>query len=184
VSDVAAAGARQRFSLSVSVFVIVRDAEQKLLLLRRAHTGWHDGSFSLPAGGHDGAQPLAASAARELREETGLQASADDLRLVHLLHCAAGDAGTEWLGAFFSAESWTGTPALMEPEKHDHLDWHALQALPANTIAYVRQGIELGLRGIRFSTYGEFGCPPSARSGRAANATTQPTSPSHRIVEG
>lgn len=162
---------RQRFALSVSVFVIVRNAQNQVLLLRRANTGWHDGHFSLPAGGHDGAEPLAAAAARELCEETGLRASTDDLQLVHLLHCAAGDSGTEWLGAFFSAEGWSGTPQLMEPDKHDHLGWHALDALPGNTIAYVRQGIESGLRGVRFSTFGDFG-------------GAQPAAPSHRIVEG
>lgn len=151
------ANARQRFALSVSVFVIVRNAEQQVLLLRRANTGWHDGHFSLPAGAHDGAEPLAAAAARELREETGLRASPDDLRLVHLLHCAAGDSGTEWLGAFFSAERWTGTPELREPDKHDLMAWHSLDDLPGNTIAYVRQGIASGLQGIRFSTFGEFG---------------------------
>ena len=144
---------RQRFALSVSVFVIVRSAD-KVLLLRRANTGWKDGCYSLPAGSHDGQEPLAVAAARELHEETGLQADPADLQLVHLVHCAAGDSGQEWLGAFFSAESWSGTPELREPDKHDQLGWYALDDLPADTIAYTRQGIELGAQGVRFSTQG------------------------------
>ena len=138
---------RQRFTLSLSVFVIVRDAD-RILLLRRANTGWKDGLHSLPAGAHDGNEPLAVAAARELREETGLVANPDDLRLVHLLHCAPTDGNGEWLGAFFLAEAWTGTPALAEPDKHDHIGWHGLAALPDTLIDYTRQGIELGLRGI------------------------------------
>jgi len=71
--------------LSVSVFVIVRSSE-KILLIRRANTGWRDGFFSLPAGGHDGAETLAAAAVRELQEETSLSAKEEDMKLVHLLH--------------------------------------------------------------------------------------------------
>ena len=144
---------RQRFSLNVSVFVLVSESDN-ILLLRRSNTGWKDGFFSLPAGGHDGNETLAQSAARELREETGLIAEPEHMKLVHLIHCNSGDSGSEWLGAFFSAEKWTGTPTLMECNKHDHIGWHPLNNLPANTIPYTRQGIELSSSGVEFSSYG------------------------------
>jgi len=144
---------RRRFALNVSVFVLVRQAES-VLLLRRANTGWKDGFYSLPAGVHDGAEPLSAAASRELREETGLTASADKLRLAHVLHCASSESGTEWLGAFFEADEWTGTPRLAEPDKHDHLGCFAVNDLPPNIIPYTRQGIEASIRGVPFSTYG------------------------------
>jgi 8-oxo-dGTP diphosphatase len=144
---------RERFRLSASVFVVVRRGGQ-VLLLRRAGTDWHDGDYSLPAGGVDGGEALDAAAARELREETGLEVSPDDLRLAHVLHSRAGDGGSEWLGAFFVAERWHGEPRLMEPHKHDALDWFALDALPARTIPYTRQGIEACARGVAFSRFG------------------------------
>ncbi|WP_243049244.1 NUDIX domain-containing protein [Dyella sp. RRB7] len=144
---------RKRHTLSVSVFVIVRDAQQ-ILLLRRAQTGWKDGYLSLPAGAHDGEETLEQAAVRELREETGLHAQSEDLRLVHLLHCKTGDSGNEWLGAFFLAEHWHGVPVLSEPDKHDQLGWHPLDDLPEELLAYTRQGLEQGLQGIPFSTFG------------------------------
>lgn len=144
---------RERFGVSVSVFVIVRSGEQ-MLLLRRANTGWKDGFFSLPAGGHDGAETLAAAAARELKEETSLHAEVCDMKLVHLLHCNTGDSGGEWLGAFFEAEKWSGEPHLAESEKHDRIGWYAIGDLPSNTIPYTRQGIELSQRKVAFSVYG------------------------------
>jgi 8-oxo-dGTP diphosphatase len=98
--------------------------------------------------------------ARELEEETGLEVAPADLRLAHLLHCHAGEGGAEWLGAFFVAERWTGEPRLMEPDKHDAIGWFALDALPARTIAYTRQGIAACARAIPFST---FGWPPPGR---------------------
>ena len=103
---------RERFTLSVSVFVIVRSGKH-VLLLRRANTGWKDGFISLPAGAHDGTETLAAAAARELEEETSLRADQQDMRLVHLLHCNAGDSGGEWLGVFFQAQRWRGEPTLL-----------------------------------------------------------------------
>jgi 8-oxo-dGTP pyrophosphatase MutT (NUDIX family) len=63
----------RRFDLNVSVFVVVMRGSQ-VLLLRRSNTGWHDDYYSLPAGGHDGGETLVQAAARELREETGLNA--------------------------------------------------------------------------------------------------------------
>jgi 8-oxo-dGTP pyrophosphatase MutT (NUDIX family) len=144
---------RKRYAMSVSVFVVVRH-EEKVLLLRRARTGWKDGCWSFPAGAHDGGETLEQAAVRELREETGLDVSADDLRLIHLMHCRNGDDGGEWLGAFFLAERWAQSPVLGEPDKHDRIGWYPLHDLPAPMIAYAQQGLELGLGGQPFSTFG------------------------------
>jgi len=143
---------RDRFMLSVSVFVIVRSAES-VLLLRRINTGWKDGCFSLPAGGHDGKETLAAAAVRELEEETSLRADEKDMKLVHLLHCNSVDSGGEWMGAFFEATKWTGEPVLGEREKHDKLGWHPISDLPSDIIPYTKQGIELSIQEIMFSSY-------------------------------
>jgi 8-oxo-dGTP diphosphatase len=144
---------RQRFVLSVSVFVVV-ERGREVLLLRRAGTGWKDGWYSLPAGGLDGGEPLAAAAARELREETGLEAAPGDLRLVHLLHCRSGDTGGEWLGAFFHAGRWSGEPRITEPQRHDAIGWHDRDALPDPTIEYTRQALAAIGEGRSSSTFG------------------------------
>ncbi|MBR7559354.1 NUDIX domain-containing protein, partial [Mycobacterium tuberculosis] len=81
----AAESKRVRFQLSVSVFMLLRRGAQ-VLCLRRARTGWMDGHFSVPAGGHDGAEPLLQAALREAREEVGVVIVPGDARLVHTLH--------------------------------------------------------------------------------------------------
>lgn len=139
--------------MSVSVFVIVRQ-DDNVLLLRRAHTGWKDGCWSLPAGAHDGNETLEQSAVRELREETGLEAASQDLHLTHVLHCRTGDDGSEWLGMFFLVKRWKHAPVLGEPSKHDEWGWFALDQLPVPTIDYTRQGLQHSLAGIAFSTFG------------------------------
>jgi len=144
---------RQRFSLTTSVFVMLHH-EGRVLLLRRANTGWKDGYLSLPAGSHDGGEPLASAAARELREETGVVVESSALHLVHLMHCRSGDAGAEWLGAFFRADAWRGEPRLMESDKHDHLGWYAAAQLPADVIPYTAQGIRCAMQGVPYSDFG------------------------------
>lgn len=149
----ASAPVRQRHALNASVFVVVR-RDEDILLLRRANTGWKDGQWSAPAGSHDGGETLEQAAARELREETGLEAHPHDMRLIHLLHCRAGDNGGEWLGAFFLATQWQGEPTIREPEKHDGLAWYPAGQLPDQMVDYTRQGIALGLQGTAFSAFG------------------------------
>lgn len=144
---------RQRFQLTTSVFVIVRK-ENYVLLLRRSNTGWMDGFLSLPAGSHDGGEPLTVAAARELREETGLVAGPGTLRMAHLMHCRVGDSGVEWLGAFFLAEHWEGTPELVESGKHDYLGWYDWTQLPEDLISYTAQGIRCAFEGMPYSNFG------------------------------
>jgi 8-oxo-dGTP diphosphatase len=76
------------------------------------------------------------------------------MKLVHLLHCQSGDGGSEWLGAFFLAQKWSGEARLVEVDKHDRIGWYALDDLPAEIIAYTKQGIEMSEVGVPFSTFG------------------------------
>lgn len=144
---------RDRFPMTTSVFVMLHVAG-RVLLLRRGNTGWKDGYLSLPAGSHDGGEPLAVAAARELREETGVVALPGALRLAHLMHCRSGDAGSEWLGAFFRADAWRGEPCLMEMDKHDHIGWYPSDRLPDDVIPYTAQGIRCALDGVAYSEFG------------------------------
>ena len=60
---------RERYNLSIAVFVLVLRGNE-ICMLRRANTGWMDGCYSLPAGGLEYGETLSCAAARELAEET------------------------------------------------------------------------------------------------------------------
>ena len=137
------------FLLNISIFVLIRQGSS-ILLLHRKNTGWQDNKWSLPAGRHDGGQPLSEAAARELLEETGLVVNPSDLDMVHLQHHKIGRDGQEWLGVFFSASDWKGQPMLLEPDKHDDLAWH--ETLPETMVDYVRLALEKIAIGQRFSS--------------------------------
>jgi ADP-ribose pyrophosphatase YjhB (NUDIX family) len=122
---------RERFKLSVSVFLILKK-ENQILLLKRSNTGWMDGYFSIPAGALDGDETLSDAIIREAKEEVSVDVLKNDLTLVHTIHCFIN--GEEWLGQFFLAEKWGGNIKVNEPDKHSEVKWVDVNNLPENTI--------------------------------------------------
>ncbi|VEB98491.1 8-oxo-dGTP diphosphatase [Cedecea lapagei] len=142
---------RERHQLSVAVFVVLRRADD-ICLIRRAHTGWMDGFYSLPAGGLEHGETLLQAAAREAGEETGVAISPAQLRSAHSMHVKTEDRS--WLGHFFLCSDWQGEPYVAEPDKHSELRWVNIRQLPENTVPYVKQAIEAIIAGEIYSEYG------------------------------
>ena len=117
--------------MSASVFVMLIK-EGEICMLRRKGTGWMDGSISIPAGGLDAGETIRAAAAREAYEEVGVNVAPENLHYVHTLHSKTEDR--TWLGHFFQATIWEGTPSLRELDKHSDLQWTPVTALPSETI--------------------------------------------------
>lgn len=141
---------RERFKLSVSVFVIFRN-EDKILFIKRSNTGWMDGYFSLPAGKMDEHESPAKAAVREVVEEIGVDTKSDNLQLVHTMYNLT--HGQEWIGMYFLCHAWEGEATIKEPRKHSELRWEPITKMPENTIPYVRQAIENWAQNITYSEY-------------------------------
>lgn len=103
---------------------IVKDG--RLLLFRRLRAP-DAGCWSIPGGKVDFLEPVEAALRREVAEETGLVLGA--LRLL----CVTDQIyeAEHWVAPTYLAETFTGEPTLLEPEKHEGLDWFALDALPS-----------------------------------------------------
>jgi len=142
---------RERFKLSASVFVVIK-RDEEVLWLRRSGTGWLDGLYSVPAGALDGGETALRAAAREAREETCVEIDLNHLKLKHVTHCLT--EGNEWMGWFYEATHWRGTPRLGEPDKHDDLRWGRLSEVSFPVVPYVRQALEMMENG---EVYSEFG---------------------------
>lgn len=142
--------ARENFKAIAAVYVIMR-RENQILMIRRQNTGYEDGNYSLPAGHHDGGETLIRAAAREAREEVGVEIVPSDLHLVHVMHKDSPEG--ERIGFFFEASRWIGEPQNAEPDKCDDVRWVTFGDWPQNMHGQVRDVLEAIGRGQTYSDY-------------------------------
>lgn len=132
----------ERFRLAAAVYGILRDGD-RVLLLRRAGSGYHDGELSLPAGHLDGGEDALGGLVRELREELTISVDRNACRLALVMHRSPETPGDhEYLDLFFAVSHWAGVPAIGEPDKCSELVWANSAAVPADTIGYIRAALD------------------------------------------
>ncbi len=139
---------RARFPVTVHL-LFFRD--EQILLLRRFHTGYADGQYSVPAGHLDGGETVMAAARREAQEEVGLRLEAGNLVFSSVMHRMEGDERVDF---FVYVRRWEGEPVNREPDKCDELRWVNVRELPENIIPYVKAGIENHRAGTVFQEFG------------------------------
>jgi 8-oxo-dGTP pyrophosphatase MutT (NUDIX family) len=128
---------QERFTAAVAVYGLLVDVD-RLLLVRRAGSGYHDGEFSLPAGHLDGGESAVAGLVRELREEVMVDADRRACRMVLVAHRAPELLGDrEYVDLFFSISSWSGRPSIGEPDKCSELVWADRDDLPVDTAGFI-----------------------------------------------
>jgi 8-oxo-dGTP diphosphatase len=139
---------RPTFPVGINALVI-RDG--KLLLgKRRGSAG--EGQWGLPGGHLEPGENMIDTAARELREETSLEAqSFTFLTLVNDNdNEKAGSAKQHYLQVVFQADGVTGEARVMEPEYCSEWRWFPLDALPENIFFGHTKGIEFFLKQLPF----------------------------------
>jgi 8-oxo-dGTP diphosphatase len=122
----------------VDVNLLLRDGE-KLLLGRRAGTGFAGGRYSVPAGHLELGETVVDSLVREAREELGITIAPSDVAFVQVMHNAF---GLGRLAFFFEVRTWSGEVTNTEPDKCDDLRWFDLTDLPADMVPYIREAID------------------------------------------
>ncbi|MDR1853561.1 MAG: NUDIX domain-containing protein [Azoarcus sp.] len=113
----------------------------RILLLRRANTGFFDDLWSLPGGHVEEGESARQAAARELQEETGLVVVPAELVWQGVVHR---HSDTNRIDFFWRAPRWQGEPVLREPDKCSALAWFERAALPTDLVPYVRAALAMG----------------------------------------
>ncbi len=134
-----------------AAYVLLIDAEGRVLLQLREGTGYRDGFWAAAAAGHvERGESVHAAACREVAEELGVAVEAADLVPLTAMHRTQ-DTGLEIderVDFFFTCRRWTGEPRTMEPDKSAGLRWYALDALPDPVVPhelFVLDGLRTGL---------------------------------------
>lgn len=139
-----------RFKLIPEVcFVWIRDG--KVLLLRRAHTGWQDGKYCFPSGHGEEGETMTEGCIREAGEEVRLKISPKDVKFLHVQHRWNKEHAR--IGFYFAPTIDLPEPYNNEPEKHDDMGFFPLDTLP-EMIAPFRAALDAILRGETYSEYG------------------------------
>jgi 8-oxo-dGTP pyrophosphatase MutT (NUDIX family) len=146
---------QERFKLIPAVFLLLKNADGKMLLSQRLNKGGYgNGQYSLVAGHAEDGESLATAMIREASEESGMLLKSSDLSLAHALHYTSQVDGYKAVFFFFTTSKWQGEIKNMEPEKCSDLHWFPIDTLPENTIPYVRQAIECIQKGVTCSKFG------------------------------
>lgn len=143
----------ERHRVLLAIYAVLRNDQGKILMLRRANTGYMDGKLSLPAGHVDGGEAADAALVRETKEEIGIELSPKDIRLVHTIHRQAEEGGYEYVDLYFEVMKWRGEPKNMEPGKCSELPWVDSDHLPDDVIPVVRQALTCIAHGQPYSHF-------------------------------
>ncbi|RBQ16945.1 DNA mismatch repair protein MutT [Spongiactinospora rosea] len=149
MTDTALPAALDSHTLLVAA-VIVHDttAGHVLLLQRASEAKFAAGHWDLPVGKADKGEVITATAARELREETGLVADPGHLKVAGLIHGAWGvEAPNGFLTVVFVAHQWEGRPVNAEPHKHSRVMWVPVDEIPVPFVPTTRDALVNYLRG-------------------------------------
>lgn len=124
----------------------------QILLLRRFHTGYEDGKFSVIAGHIDGNEEIKEAIIREAYEEAGIVIEKENVEIAGVMHRFTTD---ERMDFYLICEKWNGNITNMEPNKCDLLKWFKINELPDNTIPYIRRAITNYRNNVVFDEYHE-----------------------------
>jgi 8-oxo-dGTP diphosphatase len=129
-----------RFRAAVAVYGVL-SVNGRILLMRRAGSGYHDGELSLPAGHLDAGEDVRSALVRELREELCIASDPAACTLVTVGHRAPEQPQDDYIDLFFTVGAWTGTPVIGEPDQCSELAWADPDTLPSDVIPYIAEAL-------------------------------------------
>lgn len=136
-----------KHSLVVYVCLLL-EKDNKVLLLKRANTGWMDGFWHVPGGGLEENESLAHAVVREAYEELDIIVDHTKVKLMYVMHL-----NKQAMGFYFITPEWKGEPKNNEPDQASEIAWFDLNELPEQMSPFARKVIDTYKLGTNYSYF-------------------------------
>lgn len=146
-----------RFSLLVSIHILLIKEQEILLLLRKNISS--DGLYGLVAGHLDAGETVTNAIIREAKEEANITINPVDIEFATTCHSYNSKNNKEFIQFYVVCKKWQGEVKNNEPEKCGDLSFFPIDNLPNNMVPYVRDGIKKVMLGTKYYEYGWHGEP-------------------------
>ena len=133
-----------------SVYLIIKNDKQEVLLQRRQGTKLWPGFLALPAGHIDKNENTYEAAIREAKEELGIDISINNIIDTFVVN-RRNKSLMPYYDVYFEIDNYIGKIKIKEPEKCSELVWCDINKLPEDMIDFEREAIRNNQTGIKFS---------------------------------
>ncbi len=114
--------------------------DEHILLLKRIWDGKFNWFRGVPGGHVNVGEKFSQSAMRELREETGIYISQEDLS--HEIMIYGKEDERDFIGYYGFCTQWWGAPINNEPNKCSRLAWFKKNAFPRDITPFAKKAFE------------------------------------------
>ncbi len=136
-------------TLAPYALVLLRKEDKISLLQRSLQAKFAPDCFSIIGGSVEQNETFRQAVLREAREEVGVTIAEQDLYFVHVFYRKG--TVSELVACVFECRVWQGEPYNREPEKHNVLQWFAIDQLPEKMIPAHRGVLGLIAQGVPYS---------------------------------
>ena len=134
-----------------SVYLIIKNENDEILLQRRQGTKLWSGFLALPAGHIDEKENAYDAVIREAKEELGIEISISNIVDTFVVN-RRNKSLMPYYDVYFEIDSYEGEITISEPEKCSELVWGDINNLPEDMIDFEIEAIRNNQKGIKFST--------------------------------
>ena len=133
-----------------SVYLIIKNSNNEILLQRRQGTKLWPGFLALPAGHIDEGENAYDALVREAREELGIEVCVENIVDTFVVN-RTNKSLPPYYDVYFEIDSYKGNIEIKEPEKCSEILWSSIDNLPEDIIDFEREAMLLNQQGIKFS---------------------------------
>ncbi len=134
--------------VKLSVYGILVDKHNRILLQKRANTSYANGWWSFPGGHVEQGESLSAALLRELSEELGVTADPEACHF-SLTLIRKPQQTKRYVNFFYVIKQWQGQPAIAD-NKASELNFLSPSELPDPILPYIKEALSLIDQGIQF----------------------------------